>query len=722
MICVECGHREAIKGKNGHGTLCGPCKKNDPHRHRSRKLPEIICKVDCEGHDGQLISMSYGREDGTSNSIWTNDPRVAMRWMVDELSGHYTNTEGKEMRQIVGAFHFNWDTAVLSKAFDPTDMELIHKASEGKQKGGLICRAEHKRGDTCKGKLHAYNYGDIEAVITDGGEGDVIAWDRKSHLAFAATPKRRFYVEYRPNGDRFDGYKRVDIHDNGSAFVGSLLRVLEVWQPELTDEQRAIIEWGKAERHDGFLTGTNAQIMAYSEAECVADARCTRLLLDTISRYAGVPIQPDRLYGSGSVAGEAYRFHKVTKRKQTEVHDTYDLLARLCYFGGLIETPVVGIVEGTTNEEDINSAYPYAMQFLPCMRQGHGAWRQRKGGAQLPRNTLGYVRATWAVDTEFVSTPPFVVRSKDGRVFQPLSGADIWVTLPEYHAGRKRFPQGIVPEETIWWEQTCDCENQFAWMTELYDNRQAIKAQMKTLERGCPEWQALNCQQEAIKLVLNSGYGKLAQQRPTPGAYTNLHFAAFITGFTRAAVRQRTWQQERAGATVVYQHTDSVLFTGGKPKDGGNTLGAFGLEKPSHKFLVIQPGLAVALEGGKCASRGAPEPMFKEYATTWAAETDFTQHPSTWPKLELPRQMMVSRRLALHRGKPELAGCFIPMPLKIGVRHGKRDVVNAVPMPGNPTAWQLPPQLVIHNVATIDDLDEFMSSIDKRIKAGEWDG
>jgi hypothetical protein len=745
-------------------------------------------KLSATGDRMALVTLSFGREDGTSGTWDGKNAKDALHWLRENVTGEYTDAAGKVWRQIPVAFHFTWDMSVISTYFDPTRMTLVHKSTA--KETNLICDTNHRAGDPECGKAyHRRSVDDINAVITDGGEGDVCAWDPVSKLAITATPKRRFYAEYRPNGDQFrERGKTTDIHDTGSAFVGGLLMVIDKWKPELSADQIAIIEWGKKHRKDGTFTYENLpMIAAYSEAECVAHARVCRQLIIAIKQAAGFAMKPGKLYGSGSVAQVAFEHHKVATGKETAPgdaivqkiktdHPTYGLtidpaltdyqrvqefrakliehesgspewlaiiraeravkltvndarhitiddLAWLDYFGGLIETPVVGMVRGHVDELDLNSAYPAAMIHLPCMRAGHGEWKQTKRAVSLPAHTVGHVLASWAVDTP--STAPFLVRDADSRVYAPLTGQRIWVTLPEYQAAIRQFPGQIVSHQTAWWEASCDCPPPFEWIGALYLERLKLKDRMGELKRAgqkdSPEWQALKCREEAIKLVINSCYGKLAQRRPQLGRYTNLHYAAMITGETRSSVRIETWAREAERGLPVYQHTDSVLSVGGKPEDGGTELGAWGLEdKATTNFVIVQPGLAAATgdkhipecgsrthctkddecececHDGKVATRGVSKDDFEAAIRAWAKTTDFTRHPETWPPIHIEQDRMHSRRLAVFQGHPERAGAFLPAPMDITVGSTpKRNIAAAYPVKGMPEAWIVPPLTVV---------------------------
>lgn len=240
---------------------------------------------------------------------------------------------------------------------------------------------------------------------------------------------------------------------------------------------------------------------------------------------------------------------------------------------------------------------------------------------------------------------------------------------------------------------------------------------MELCEEGSDEWQRLNCYQEAIKLVINSCYGKLAQRRPDIGRYTDLHYASHITGATRAKVRERTWRREKNGSFVIYQHTDSVLSVGRKPpaKDVGENLGEWGLEtKPSKltvDVFILQPGLMTGLKNGKTATRGVGKSEFKKCAEWYAANLDLSQHPTNWAEMIVPTHRMISRKQAIFRRKPELAGTFIDDEMELQPSRYKRHLDNAYPVPGQPEAWFVPPIEYVDDPATLADVRKIQAAL-----------
>jgi hypothetical protein len=202
-----------------------------------------------------------------------------------------------------------------------------------------------------------------------------------------------------------------------------------------------------------------------------------------------------------------------------------------------------------------------------------------------------------------------------------------------------------------------------------------------------------------------------------------MHYASHITGCTRAQVRRESWKREDEGGTVVYTHTDSVLSIGGTPRDEGSALGKWGLEKRSLGFTIIQPGLAVAIDGGKIASRGCGKSDFRVGVEAWLKIADLTKQPRTWPVVPIQRTFMLGRRLAIHEGHPELAGNFVRRDFTPGFTSLKRNLGAAIQLPGNPRAWKIPPCRIVYDddIATIEDIRSFETELSRLIAAGQFD-
>ncbi len=747
--CTVC-ERELPEGTNGRVRKCDRCRKSDPHRNRGRVRPTMIVGCDCESAqnptkhhvdlglmENDMVTFSIGREDGSSASITAPieeflRPEQVWAFLHEQLGKEYIDANGKAWKQQAFGFHFNHDAGMLLKDMHTRKLALLHKATAKTR--GLLCGREHQEDEEPCERYHWWNQDDCKEILVNGGESDYIAWDEKTKYAFSTTAGRRFYMEYRPNGWDMTGNVRIDIHDVGMAFPGKFESVIDKWQPELRPGDREIIAWGKQQRIDDFRMIDREKIAAYSEAECVATARLIRKFLNTLHQATGLRMRPDKLFGSGSVAGEVLKFNSVTPRKDIHMDESFvrgieiDNIAQLCYYGGKIEGPTVGLLTEDAHPRDIRSAYPSQMIHLPCMADGHGKWVHRRGATELPARTVGYVLVDWMLPEGATQFPPFMVRDINASVFCPRVGQQTWVSLPEYRVATKYWEEYISVRHTLHWVQECECAPPLAFVSEVYTKRLAEKDRAKkALAEGDMEtYREATAREEVYKLVINSMYGKLAQREPQFGKYTNMHWAAMITGETRAQVNEEIWSGEAAGGTPVYAHTDSVTFVGLERDDEGKCLGAWGKEDPKKGLFIIQPGLAIATEEGKHATRGVSKNVIVPFVKEWVGDhkEELREHPATWEAMYVEDTRMYSLRSASHIGKPWLAGSFHTKPQKVGFRSAKRSFDDAVPMgEDNPYAWKLPPKEMIHpdDVARLEHLQTYRNELRRQRLQGLWD-
>lgn len=744
-----CSCGRPVTSTHNRATKCDFCKAADPHYHRTRQQHKrtMYVAIDTEGDDDmsmpeetrshKTLTLTYNRQDNSGETFLKGQGQFidifeGLKWLIQKCSGTYKSATGQVYTQIPIGFHLTYDSAMVFHNFflHPEDLMIVRKAngqSNKLDKRTPLCNTVHKPDDDHCPKLHRENILDLRAVVMSG-EDDLCVLHKPSGIAFTFAEGRRLYLEYRPRGETWggEGAAVLDIHDVGRAFTGKLEDVLDDWQPPLSTDQREIIRWGKALRKDGLFHEDINQVARYSETECYALTQVCNKLVAAIKSALKMPFDETKLYGSGSIAQQTLKHFGVATREDSHVDpepfqgELFENWGRLGYFGGLIEAPVVGKVPGHADEVDINSAYPSYLVDLPCMANGHGHTARHKRFTRktvIPDEaTIGYVLCRWSVITE--STGPFVVRTKGNSVFAPLNQNEyVVVTLVEYRAAVKQFGNdGIFVKSAIWWVQECKCPNPLAPLGDAYAKRLEIKNEMEQIGKSDPKYPLLNAQQMAIKLVINSVYGKLAQQRPTIGTYTNMHYAAYVTGATRAQLREETWLREAQGGTALYQHTDGLTTIGGNPVDGGSALGAWGLETKKNivNCILVQAGLMVG--GDKVATRGVNKGAFVIAVEQWAEEVDFTTHPSTWPVITVTGQSMMTVNQAIIQNKVHKAGTFSPVIKEVRVVTPKRNFDKAAQLPGMPTAWKIPPkEFVLDVVTSSDDLQEAQTALQRRL-------
>ena len=95
-----------------------------------------------------------------------------------------------------------------------------------------------------------------------------------------------------------------------------------------------------------------------------------------------------------------------------------DIAIRSAYAGGSAEMFQFGNYEGPVYQYDLNSAYPYAAEFLPCLQ--HGRWHATEFVAHRYRFQLLNLR--WSDYTHTKPIQPRFYREHDGGIIFPSEG------------------------------------------------------------------------------------------------------------------------------------------------------------------------------------------------------------------------------------------------------------------------------------------------------------
>lgn len=394
------------------------------------------------------------------------------------------------------------------------------------------------------------------------------AWCRWDHWRIHHIPRRVFEVwDMRTDPPRyakiFDAYPFVQ-----SSFVAWI----ESWQ--LCDAATVARIRGMKERRGEFSKLSRAKILAYTQDEVRLIAAGVEVLKERVRRGGYAPAQ---WLGPGAVAAHAMRKHGVKDCMPETEHP----MAQRAYYGGRIETARIGIVPGPLHYYDIASAYPAAMITLPCF--AHGKWtRVRK--VKPWRVALMYASWMFRGDT-LPEYAPFPTRPKAGSSLRYYAQGAGWYWYDEVYPWLFSPDFQIECGLTFEWRQSCT-HKPFAWIADLYAERARMKA------AGDPA-------EYALKLVLNSVYGKLAQKVGSKPFYC-AEWAGLITARTRARLARVL---VRAPKSVVLVATDGVLCE--KPIPGllSPGLGGWTLDGVFGSADVWQPGFYV-LEAGKLRTRG----------------------------------------------------------------------------------------------------------------------
>lgn len=396
-----------------------------------------------------------------------------------------------------------------------------------------------------------------------------------------------------------------------------------------------LIERNKAARPD--FRSMTAEIREYCAAEC---AMLAELMTEFRACCTAVDIIPSSWSGAGKLAAALHKQHGTITRAELAdlLPEGVRKLAHAAYYGGRFEISRVGEIAGPIHEYDINSAYPAAMERLPCLV--HGTWRElsaKQCGQCGPDDLFVADLRFKHPASRFYGLP---IRDAKGHVYWPAEGNGVYwsteIRSAEAMGCRMHYRAGWL------YQRNCDCKP-FAWVRELYDYRKSIGKATK----GYP-----------IKLGINSLYGKLAQRVGNP-VWGNFVWAGLITADCRSRLNSAI---VRAPDDIVMIATDGIYSKVALDLDTGSSLGQW--EHNEHpRLFIVQPGLYWGAARPK--TRGVPLTMFQnrlaEFERGWAAyaASDKAGGDSELPVVEIRYNTFTGLRLAQSRGKPETAGVWV---------------------------------------------------------------
>lgn len=298
-----------------------------------------------------------------------------------------------------------------------------------------------------------------------------------------------------------------------------------------------------------FTEAQFAEVLAYNRTECYLLVELIRHLFDAMDE-AGIELT--RYDGAGSIAANLLRVNKV-KQHMGEQPLEAQMWAACAYSGGRIEAVKVGTTEKPVYRYDINSAYPSACISLPSFKGA--TWTKSRDWNLSPYSLV-------KVQFSFNKAPfyPLWYRESNGAILYPSSGQGVYW-------GAEILPLLDKYGSSIFIEEAYNCtlanyDQPFEFIERTYEIRRIFK------RRG-------SMASEALKLGMNSIYGKLAQQAGYHGkgdripAYHNLSWAGLITAITRAKMYQTA---SRYPNQVIAFATDAIISS--KDMDDGNiTIG-----------------------------------------------------------------------------------------------------------------------------------------------------
>lgn len=571
---------------------------------------------------------------------------------------------------------------------------VTHSSIKGRRLSTIACLDFiHAQGRANPGAWHvafAFDY-DVNMILRDLPR-DVLGRLRKRGNCFY----RAYRIEHIPGkwirvttGMRHKNRRlrvTVTIEDIFSFFQTSLVKSLRSYLPAL---DLSFIEKGKDMR--GHFAWENMEFVSeYWALENVA-LHALVCRLREMMYAAGMRIT--RWHGPGVLANFTYRTNGVAAHKADCGKEVYDA-SRFAYAGGRFELFRLGRHTGVYGV-DINSAYPAAISRLPSLSEG--VWVYTKNPRRIVEFGIYRIRLNGSPFTRVPS--PLFHRDSGGNISFPWR-SESWYWSPEIRA---LITAGVRAEIIEGWEYIGWSSRPFAFVEEMYERRR----ELKRIGDGA---------QVALKLALNSLYGKMAQRagwerKGAAPTWHQLEWAGWVTSYTRAALfgvlSRVPWDQ------LVAVETDG-LFTTARPETLGITDG-----KGLGEWEVTEYDEIVYLQSGVYAknTNGNWSSKYRGLDASSVSTADIVDHArgllpnSLWAPLIGTTTRFVGYRQALfreeqNRGTYKNFHCVWetdPKAISCG-GVGKRVHVSAFcsACKAGATAYEMPHDLVVCSRAVIE--------------------
>lgn len=335
-----------------------------------------------------------------------------------------------------------------------------------------------------------------------------------------------------------------------SFFQTSFENALGDWGIEVPE----IITRGKAARQD-FSAWSEEDITAYNDAELDCMCEIAERLRDSITPLH-LPVRS--WHGPGALAGSWLSKQKARAYKGDIPKPLTDAAIR-AYFGGRIDVAGYGFVDPVYHY-DIVSAYPSAIRFLPDLSSLEWRYAERERPPVEAGVSVSKIR--WHISETKWGAFPW--RNRQGSIRWPLAGEG-WYWQREIEAAIERFGAESI-EYLATWHSVGEISYPFHdAIEEAFAYRRELKAQGLSSHI-------------AVKLILNSLYGKFAQTVGKAQYYSPI-WAGLITSYTRAEL------QRAISEDVVCVMTDSIWTKTPLSVNTGANLG--GWEEQSEGTLIL---------------------------------------------------------------------------------------------------------------------------------------
>ena len=342
-------------------------------------------------------------------------------------------------------------------------------------------------------------------------------------------PRKALWVKHQPT------QRSMVLYDSSGFFQKAFIDTCISYLGE-DDPQLSLIRKGKESREQFKWEELEDFIIPYNDAEMEMHVRIMNILREDLHSVDAVP---GWWHGPGAVANKVFKKYHVPISRETpeEVLDA----SQYAYAGGRFELLQMGRHPDTVYEYDIHSAYPAAATDLPDISQG--SWETVSSFEPFSFG-LWHVEYSNYHDNWFTDNrpQPLFCRSRNGSISYP-NEVEGWYWTPE----ARLLPSSSIREGYVFRPTTTN--RPFAFVKAMYNERRILQSQGSSTER-------------ALKLILNSIYGKMAQtvggDENTIPTWHQLEYAGYITSYTRAKIYEAALLNPDA---IIATETDAVFST-----------------------------------------------------------------------------------------------------------------------------------------------------------------
>jgi hypothetical protein len=316
-------------------------------------------------------------------------------------------------------------------------------------------------------------------------------------------------------------------------------------------EDLEFVKAGKMLRNDFSMDTFHETILPYWQKEIA--------MLETLAdklreNLYGAGIRISAWHGPGAIASYGLKLHKIDDHMAV-APDEVNVAAQYAYSGGRFELFKIGRANMPVFAYDIRSAYPAAIATLPSL--ANGEWNYVESPTKIAK--FGVYRIEFHTPQMFTRAPmPLFYRDSHAAIHYPIQVTG-WYWSPEAKMAKATGATIIGG-----WEFTPATDTKpFAFVNDIYRQRAEWKRE------GNPS-------QMALKLFLNSLYGKTAQRVgggiDTAPKWHQLEWAGYVTSFTRAKMF-RAMVQAHSKDALIGVETDGIFSTEPLDLDIGPNLG-----------------------------------------------------------------------------------------------------------------------------------------------------